>query len=79
MACEYALKLSIKKGIKKIFGDSKLVIEYWSRGFIKRKDLPVATVKLADKVAKLRKKFESQGGEGGRVSGDDNPADLGFH
>ena len=79
LACQYALKLAIKKNAKKIFGDSKLVIDYWSRGFIKRKDLPVATVKLADKVAKLRKKFESLGGEVGRISGDDNPADLGFH
>jgi len=79
MACEQALKLAIKKDIKKIFGDSKLVIEYWSKGYIKRSELPKATVKLADKVAKLRKEFEALGGEVGRVSGDDNPADLGFH
>ncbi len=79
LACQYALKLAIKKRIKKIFGDSKLVIEYWSRGFIKRKDLPVSTVKLADKVTKLRKEFESKSGKVGRISGDDNPADLGFH
>lgn len=87
MACEQALKLAIKNLTKKIhpeqsrriFGDSKLVIEYWSRGYIKRSELPAATVKLADKVAKLRKEFEALGGEVGRVSGDDNPADLGFH
>ncbi len=87
MACQQALKLAMKKDVKKIhpersrriFGDSKLVIDYWSRGFIKRKDLPVATVKLADKVFKLRKEFESLGGEVGRISGGDNPADLGFH
>jgi len=87
MACEQALKLAIKNLTKKIhpeqsrriFGDSKLVIEYWSRGYIKRNELPAATVKLADKVAVLRKEFESLGGEVGRVSGDDNPADLGFH
>lgn len=79
MACQYALKLAIKKDIKKIFGDSKLVIEYWSKEHAKRKELSSATVKLADKVAKLRKEFESLGGEVGRVSGDDNPADLGFH
>lgn len=64
---------------RRIFGDSKLVIKYWSKGFIKRSDLPKATVKLADKVAKLRKEFEALGGKVGRVSGDDNPADLGFH
>ncbi len=79
MACQYALKFAIKHSIGKIFGDSKLVIEYWSRGYIKRNELPAKTVKLADAVAKLRKEFESLGGEVGRVSGDDNPADLGFH
>lgn len=87
MACEQALKLAMKYMNKKIhpelsrriFGDSKLVVEYWSKGFIKRSDLPKATVKLADRVAKLRKEFEAVGGEVGRVSGDDNPADLGFH
>ncbi len=79
MACEKALKIAVKKGIMRIFGDSKLVIDYWSKGIIRRKEMPSATVKLADKVAKLRKGFETLGGEVGRVSGDDNPADLGFH
>ncbi|MBU6141570.1 viroplasmin family protein [Patescibacteria group bacterium] len=87
LACQYALKLALKnlkKGIypersRRIFGDSKLVIEYWSKGFIKRNDLPKATVKLADAVAKLRKKFEEAGGQIRHISGDDNPADLGFH
>lgn len=79
MACEKALKIAIKKDASRIFGDSKLVIDYWSKGIIKRKEMPLATVKLADKVAKLRKGFEMLGGEVGRVSGDDNPADLGFH
>lgn len=79
MACEKALKLAIKKNIWKIFGDSKLVVDYWSKGIIKRKEMPAATVKLADKVTKLRKEFELVGGEVGRISGDDNPADLGFH
>lgn len=93
LACKYALIFAIKNSRRsslkseqsavvravRVFGDSKLVIDYWSRGFIKRNALPVATVKLADKVAKLRKEFESLGGEVGRISGDDNPADLGFH
>lgn len=79
MACEKALKFALKNDIKKIFGDSKLVIDYWSKGIIRRKEMPVATVKLADKVYKLRKEFESFGGKVGRISGDDNPADLGFH
>lgn len=87
LACYHAIKLAMLDRFKKacpersrrVFGDSKLVIDYWSRGFIKRKELPVATVKLADKTAKLRKEFELVGGEILRISGDDNPADLGFH
>ena len=79
MACQYALRLALKKNIKNIFGDSKLVIEYWSKGYIKRKELPVATVKLTDKVVKLRKRFELLGGKMTHISGDNHPADLGFH
>ena len=79
MACQQALRLALKKDIKKVFGDSKLVTDYWSKGIIRRKEMPATTVKLADKVSKLRKEFESLGGEVGRISGDDNPADLGFH
>ena len=65
--------------IKKIFGDSKLVIEYWSQWRMKRKELPEETVALAAEVAKARKKFEESGGTVERISGDHNPADLGFH
>ncbi|MDE2001690.1 MAG: viroplasmin family protein [Patescibacteria group bacterium] len=79
LACRQALKLALKKKIHRVFGDSKLVIDFWSKGIIKRKDLPKATVKLSDQVVKLRREFESAGGELGRISGDDNPADLGFH
>ncbi len=79
LAASYALKLALKEGVKKIFGDSRLVIDYWSKGVIKRKELPAKTVKLADKVLKQRKEFESLGGEMLRVPGADNPADLGFH
>ena len=77
--CYLALTLAIKTDEKKIFGDSKLVIEYWSKGICKRADLPEKTVKLIDKVKVLRKKFYELGGEIKHVSGDINPADLGFH
>lgn len=79
MACQYALKYALKNNAQKIFGDSKLVIDYWSKGYVKRSELPKKTAKLADAVAKLRKEFEMIGGEVGRISGADNPADLGFH
>jgi len=74
-----ALKLSLKLENKKIFGDSKLIIEYWSKGHAKLQELPQDTVELIKMVKELREKFESSGGEIKHVSGDYNPADLGFH
>lgn len=92
LACKYALEIALKNKIKKIFGDSTLVIYYWSKGIAKgistptipllpssKKELPQETIKLILEVAKLRKKFESMGGSIQHVSGEDNPADLGFH
>ncbi len=79
LAFKYALKIAQKEKVKKIFGDSRLVIDYWSRWHIKRKELPAATVALADEVAKLREAFEKKGGVVARISGARNPADLGFH
>lgn len=79
LALRHALKTAHKDGVKRIFGDSRLVIDYWSRWRIKRKDLPRATVKLADEVSELREAFEKAGGTVQRISGDHNPADLGFH
>lgn len=79
LACYYALKIATGKKIKKIFGDSKLVINYWSRGFMNKDKLPVKTKKLIKSVTLSRKKFEENGGKIEYISGDDNPADLGFH
>ena len=36
LACKYAIEIALKKNEKKIFGDSRLVVEYWSKGFIKK-------------------------------------------
>lgn len=79
LALKYALKIAEKEDIKKIFGDSKLVVEYWSKWAIKKKDVAPETVALAMEVSEMREEFEEDGGEVGRVSGDVNPADLGFH
>jgi viroplasmin and RNaseH domain-containing protein len=79
LALRFALEIAAKQGAKKIFGDSRLVIDYWSQWRIKRKDLPAETVALATEVAKLRETFESDGGTIARISGGQNPADLGFH
>lgn len=79
LALKYALRIARKEKIKKIFGDSRLVIDYWSRWHVKRRELPEETVELAHEVAKLRERFEKSGGTVARISGAHNPADLGFH
>lgn len=79
LALKYALTIAHKAKVKKIFGDSKLVVDYWSRWRMKRKELPEETVALANEVAKLREKYEKAGGTVERISGAHNPADLGFH
>lgn len=79
LACCYALKISLKEDVKKIFGDSKLVIDYWSKGRIKAGVFPKAVYALVDDVAALRREFEERGGSISHISGDHNPADLGFH
>lgn len=79
LGCYIALKIAINEGHKNIYGDSKLVIDYWSKGKMKKKDLPEATVELGERVERLRKEYEKKGGRIEHVSGDINPADLGFH
>lgn len=74
-----ALKVAIKHKYKKIAGDSELIIKWWSNGNYKKNKLPEETVKLIEKTIELRKYFESNGGQVYFISGDYNPADLGFH
>lgn len=78
LACKYALQIAEKQNIKKIFGDSKLVIDYWSKWMVK-KGVALETVQIAREVSKLREEFEKKGGKVIRISGGCNPADLGFH
>jgi ribonuclease HI len=79
LALKYALEIARATRATQVFGDSKLVIEFWSQWRIKRKDLPEETVALADEVSRLREAFEVAGGSVERIAGDFNPADLGFH
>jgi ribonuclease HI len=78
LACKYALEIALKEDIKNIFGDSKLILDYWSKGFIK-KEMPEETISLSNEVKKLRYRFEKEGGKLSHISGGSNPADLGFH
>jgi len=79
LGCYIALRIAIDRGMDKIFGDSKLVIDYWSLGRIKKEGLNKETIDLSSKVSNLRNKYVSSGGKLKYISGDINPADLGWH
>lgn len=74
LGCYLALIIANIKGENKIFGDSNLVIAYWSKGICNIED--EETLKLIEVVSKLRNNFN---GKIEHISGDINPADLGFH
>lgn len=79
MGIYIALKLALRDGINSIFGDSKLIIEFWSKGYAKKEKLNDETLMLIELVKNLRIKFETSGGKIEHISGDYNPSDLGFH
>lgn len=74
LGCYLALIIANIKDENKIFGDSNLVIAYWSKGICNTEDKE--TLKLVEVVSKLRENFN---GKIEHISGDINPADLGFH
>lgn len=74
-----ALKIASEKNILNIYGDSNLVIHYWSKGRANVANLNEKTVKYIKLVTEIRKIFEDIGGHVEFVSGDINPSDLGFH
>ena len=74
-----AIDLAIKKKIFYIYGDSNLVLEFWSQGRFHPEKLEEDTVLLIQEVIRKRKQFEALGGKISYISGDINPADLGFH
>ncbi|MBQ3437076.1 MAG: ribonuclease H family protein [Fusobacterium sp.] len=74
-----AMECAKKMSLTKIYGDSKLVITYWSKGQFHADKLPENTVNLIKKVIENRKKIEASGISVRHISGDKNPADLGFH
>ncbi|MBW2260903.1 MAG: viroplasmin family protein [Deltaproteobacteria bacterium] len=81
LACLLGIQAATRLGSKHVYGDSKLVLDYWSRGRVskdKRAGDPDLAV-LAARTKKARARFEKDGGTLDRISGALNPADLGFH
>lgn len=74
-----ALEIAKREQKEEIYGDSHLVIAYWSQGRFHAENLGAQTLRLIQRVMEKRKEFEREGGKIIHISGDDNPADLGFH
>ena len=74
-----ALVYTKKYDTKIICGDSSIVIEYWTKGRYNSSNLENDTVELIKKTTLMRNEFEKKGGIVKKISGDINPADLGFH
>lgn len=75
-----AMKIAEQIGIKVICGDSNNAIQYWSKGQYNQKNIKNnETIDLIKLVTSQRISFEKDGGEIRKISGDSNPADLGYH
>jgi len=78
MAMVAGLRIALETGASQLCSDSDLLVTYWSRGHCN--DLGDSRkVALIKECASLRRKFEKAGGKIVKISGDRNPADLGFH
>lgn len=79
VALYIAMEVADKLNYYNIYGDSNLVIYFWSQGRYNEEGLEQRTIDLIEKVVVRRKEFEKKGGTIEYISGDYNPADLGFH
>lgn len=66
------------KMVREICSDSQLLIQWWSKGVIAKQICPEKRNFIQQTVV-LRSEFERNGGHITKISGDSNPADLGFH
>ena len=74
----FALEIAKIINCPLISGDSRLVIDYWSLGYFHENNLELETISYINKVIAMRKEFEKTKGVIKHISGDINPADLGF-
>jgi len=81
LGCRHALAIALSQDRRAVYGDSALVLDYWSKGHVtaKKRARDPDLYRLAVETAVLRSEFEKAGGRLLKVSGGVNPADLGFH
>lgn len=81
LACLLAIRAARRLGLKVVCGDSRLALDYWSRGHVRRAlaEADPDLARLVEMTAAERAAFEAEGGVLRHVPGSLNPADLGFH
>lgn len=81
LACLLAIRAARRLGVRVVCGDSRLALDYWSRGHVKRlhAEADPDLARLVQMTAVERAAFEAEGGTFRHVPGSRNPADLGFH
>ncbi len=81
LACLLAIRAARRLGVKMVCGDSRLALDHWSRGRVKRAlaEADPDLARLVEMTARERAVFEAEGGTFFHVPGSRNPADLGFH
>jgi hypothetical protein len=72
------LILAIEYDYKRIYSDSKLLIDHWTRKPSLKIEDPFKR-QIQHLVVELRADFVNRGGQVLYVPGDSNPADLGYH
>lgn len=79
--CLCALRAARKLAVRKVCGDSALVLDYWSKGHVtkEKRESDPDLVTLAQRTFAERRLFEAGGGHLIKIPGSLNPADLGFH
>ncbi|MEZ4156852.1 MAG: ribonuclease H family protein [Candidatus Paceibacterota bacterium] len=60
LAAKFALEIALKKKERSVFGDSQLILKFWSKGYIKKEKVAEETVQLSEKVTELRKSLKKQ-------------------
>jgi len=83
MSAIVGLRIAINSNnkIKYICSDSKLIVDFWSK-YLKletMEKMPLEKSNYVKMLIHLTKTFENIGGKLIKISGDNNPADLGFH
>lgn len=83
LAMVMGLRIAVHTNKKRtLFSDSNLMVKWWSMNRVNKLTLDKMDsrkVDLINECVMLRRKFEKIGGRVEWISGDKNPADLGYH